>query len=127
VPLGVLRQWVRGLDRIRRDTPIRIVSLLGTKDDGYSEFAFYPFRSQHEQPSKPTFQEWLDAENPGAFVVYEFPTVDAGPIDGSTIDAAGRCVASLLAKGETVVVVDSAGVVRSSRVCTSLGYRALSI
>ena len=48
--------WVKGLPKTEL---LDIVSLLGEKTDGYSEFGYYPFRSSKEAGNKPTFQQWL--------------------------------------------------------------------
>lgn len=49
--------WVKGLPAANL---LYIVSLLGKKPNGYSEFSYYPFRSSKEDDDKPTFQQWLD-------------------------------------------------------------------
>lgn len=48
--------WAKGLPSAQ---VLYIVSLLGCKRDGFSEFGYYPFRSSEESGPKPTFQEWL--------------------------------------------------------------------
>ena len=62
--------WVKGLPPAEL---LHIVSLLGKKKSGFSEFGYYPFRSEHESGSKPTFQEWFDERYGRRFVVHEFP------------------------------------------------------
>src|SRR5437899_132324 len=71
---GTINLWVNGLPRAE---VLHIVSLLGQKPDGFSEFDYYPFRSSQESGTKPTFQEWLEQRYGHRFVVHEFPTTDA--------------------------------------------------
>ena len=77
---------------------LHIVSLLGSKKDGYSEFQYYPFRSAKEEVDKPTWQEWLDQCCGDHFMIHEFPTVDADAqgIPEDVLDAAKRCILELL-------------------------------
>jgi hypothetical protein len=112
--------WASGLPRA---DILHIVSLLGQKTDGFSEFDYYPFRSSQESGIKPTFQEWLDQRYGHRFVVHEFPTTDARGIPPDLLDAAKHCVLTLIMSGETVVVVDSAGAERTARVCEAVGYK----
>lgn len=121
VPDVILHSWVAGLPLC---SPLNIVSLLGSKFVGkHSEFKHYPFRSCFETGSKTTFQAWLDANCDRRFRVHEFRTVDADPA-GIPLDEIARitaCVHGLLAQGEAVVIVDSAGVSRTGRVCREMG------
>ncbi len=121
VPNDNLAGWVEGLPPC---SPLNIVSLLGEKFVGkHSEFKHYPFRSSFETGSKATFQAWLDANCDGRFRVHEFHTVDADPA-GIPLDEIARitaCVQGLLAQGQAVVIVDSAGVSRTGRVCGEMG------
>lgn len=114
-------QWVKGLPEAEI---LDIVSLLGGKTNGYSEFGYYPFRSSKEAGTKPTLQQWLDRRYDRRFVVHEFPTVDAQAIPPDVREAATRCVLDLIAKGRTVVIMDSGGAVRTARVCEVIGYHS---
>lgn len=114
--------WVNGLPSAET---LHIVSLLGSKKDGYSEFAYYPFRSSHEAGPRPTFQAWLDCRYGGGFIVHEFPTVDTRAISHDTLNAVTACVRDLLANGYTVVLMDSAEAVRTRRVCKAMGFDVL--
>ena len=114
--------WVKGLPQSEF---MDIVSLLGKKKDGFSEFSYYPFRSSKEAGTKPTFQQWLDERYDGRFVVHEFPTVDAQGISPNVKSAATRCVIDLLAKGRTVVIMDSFGAERTTRICEAIGYERI--
>ena len=116
---GTIDRWVAGLPKAE---VLHIVSLLGRKKNGVSEFDYYPFRSSHEHGTKPTLQEWLDRRYGQRFVVCEFPTVDARGIEDSVLDDVKRRVLSLLDKSFTVVIVDSAGAERTARVSEDLGF-----
>lgn len=112
-------RWTHGLPDPR---PLHIVSLLGSKRDGFSEFGYYPFRSEKETNPKPSFQEWLDSRYGPGLVVHEVPTVDAQAIPDDILEATTSLVVSLTKLGSTVLVVDSAGSVRSARVCIAAGF-----
>jgi hypothetical protein len=115
----IIDLWASGLPRAE----VRhMVSLLGWKTTGSSEFGYYPFRSSKERGAKPTFEEWLNKRYPQRFVVYEFPTVDARGIPGDVLADATRRVLSLLEAGHTTIVIDSAGAERTARVCEAIGY-----
>jgi len=110
--------WVNGLPSAE---VVYIVSLLGRKKDGFSEFGYYPFQSSCEFGTKPTFQQWLDERYGHRFVVREYPTTDARGIQPEVLNVVTHDVVNLIAKGSTVVVVDSAGAERSARVCEAIG------
>ncbi len=112
--------WVSGLPEADQ---LQLVSLLGRKPGGFSEFVYYPFRSSEESDDKPSMQEWLDQRYPHRFVVHEFPTVDARAIPGDLLDEVGQTAQGLIQEGFTVVIMDSAGAERTARVCESIGYR----
>lgn len=122
VPDSVLRQWIDGLSL---DAAVHIVSLLGQKDTGLSEFAFYPFRSAVESNRKPTLQQWLDSKKANAFHAHEFPTTDFKAIQWDTLRAITARVESLLAEARTVILMDSAGAVRTKQVREALGFAKL--
>ena len=93
--------WVLGLPGPNR----AIVSLLGRKPDGKSEFRFYPFHgnwdSLEEREDKPSFQEWLDRNHADlTIIVKEHPTWDKG-ISGEEVEAANE--------PKTLTVLQSAG------------------
>ena len=111
--------WVQGLPKAEI---LHIISLLGKKKDGYSEFEYYPFRSSKESGPKPTFQEWLDERYGRRFVVHEFPTVDARGIPSVVLKTVTRCILDLIENNSTVLVIDSAGAERTARVCKAIGY-----
>jgi hypothetical protein len=113
-----LKEWVEGLCVAER---VHIVSLLGKKKNGTSEFRYYPFRSREEPEGKPTFQSWLDALKRDTFTVREFPTIDYQTIPADRVSAITGYVQELLADGRTVVVLDSAGSVRTKQVREALG------
>jgi hypothetical protein len=113
-------QWVSGLPEA---DVLHVVSLLGRKPDGYSEFAYYPFRSEHEAGTKPTFQEWLSDRYGPRFEVHEFPTVDLQGIGADVLTRATSVIRDLVGRGEAVLVVDSAGAERTARVCEACGFQ----
>ncbi len=115
----IIDLWARGLPKA---DVMQIVSLLGRKKDGFSEFSYYPFRSAREPGTKPTFEDWLNDRYRERFVVHEFPTVDAQGIPPDVLDGATQRVRSLLKAGRTVIVIDSAGAERTARVCEAIGY-----
>jgi hypothetical protein len=107
---------------------IVIVSLLGSKPGGLSEFSYYGFRSRFEKPEdRPgclTFQEWLDRNGqPGIYRVCEYPTIDTRPLSEETSQQAVETVLSSMAAGKTVIVVDSGGFSRTGAVVRLLGSR----
>lgn len=102
---------------------LAVVSLLGQKPDGTSEFSFYPFRGGYDGSDKglPTFEEWLAKHYPErAIVVRELPTIDFRPVPLETLQSAEAEIARLLQAGKTVVLVDSGGVTRTGAVCRHL-------
>lgn len=120
VPIDVIDDW---LSRLPQANVVHLVSLLGQKRKGDSEFFYYPFRSEHEADERPTFQAWLDERRPHRFVVHEFPTTDMRGIPDEVLFAVTERVRSLLAAEALVVVIDSAGAERTARVCEELGFR----
>jgi hypothetical protein len=114
--------WVEGLPPVE---VLHIVSLLGHKPSGSSEFDYYPFRSSEETGAKPTFQEWLDRRYDRRFVVHEFPTVDLRGIPADVLSIVSGAIVALIDRGKDVVVVDSAGAERTGRVCEACGYERM--
>jgi hypothetical protein len=122
VPDHVIDEWVKGLPS---QDDLYIVSLLGRKEDGFSEFEYYPFRSATELGRQPTFQQWLNNRYARDFQVDEFPTVDARKITADVLVSAARRIMELLERGCSVVIIDSAGSVRTAKVCYQVGYEAM--
>lgn len=123
VPDDVIDLWAKGLPD---NEVLHIVSLLGCKKDGFSEFGYYPFRSSKESGSQPTFQEWLDERYGRCFIVHEYPTVDLQGIPSDVLSTVTRQIIKLLEGSCTVVVVDSAGAERTARVCEKAGYTRMN-
>jgi len=115
-----VHMWVEGLPKAK---VLHIVSLLGKKPDGRSEFWYYSFRSERERGVKPTFQQWLDDNVDGCFCVHEFPTTDRQGIPERLKDEVVDCITTLLQQDCTVVIVDSAGAERTARICEDLGCK----
>jgi hypothetical protein len=120
IGLATIDEWVHGLPKAET---LHIVSLLGQKLGGYSEFGYYPFRSSKEAGDKPTFQKWLDQTYGRRFSVHEFPTTDAMGIEPRLLQEAKSCVIELLGGNQTVLVIDSAGAERTARVCEAVGAK----
>jgi hypothetical protein len=115
--------WVTGMPNA---TPLILLSLLGTKVDGKSEYQFYSFRGSHEHSTKPTLQTWLDRRHgAGRFRVLEYPTEDAGPnsLSDGQIESIRALINPMMDDGETVVLFDSFGSERTGQVCRALNFR----
>lgn len=111
VPDELLHAWVRGLSG--GDGNLAIVSLLGEKPDGTSEYSFYPFYKKRQ-----TFQDWLNKHYPDRRIeVVEHPTTDFQPVPAETLSNVAADITRLLADGRTVVLVDSGGQQRSGQIC----------
>lgn len=113
-----VHRWVLGLPG--PDTAI--VSLLGRKPDGLSEFSFYSFYGgfdpPSEHPGRLSFHEWLDRWHGDLSIwVRQHPTWDFEAIEGPILDEIASDINELLAAGRTVVVVDSGGVTCTGMVC----------
>jgi hypothetical protein len=111
--------WVKGLPACE---VLHILSLLGKKTTGFSEFGYYPFRSSTEPGIKPTFQEWLHKRYGSHFVVHEFPTVDGQGIPSDLLKKVVHHALDLLKNNNTVLILDSAGAERTARVCEAMKY-----
>ncbi len=117
VPDDVVHRWVLGLPGPRT----AIVSLLGRKPDGTSEFSFYSFFGgfdrRSDRPRCFSFQEWLNKWHSAlSIVLREHPTCDFKPVSPETLDAVGNEICELASEGRTVVVIDSGGVTRTGSV-----------
>ena len=103
-----------------------IVSLLGRKPDGTSEFSFYSFYGgfdlPSEHPSRLSFQQWLDRSfESKAIILREHPTCDFRPIPTEILDAVATDVRELISAGRAVVLLDSGGRTRTRMVCSHMG------
>jgi hypothetical protein len=122
VPDAIVHKWVNGLPGPRT----AIISLLGCKPDGKSEFSFYNFSGKDDTTSesrgKPPWQAWLDRHHPDRGVtVIEHPTTDFQPITDETLQRVAKDVQRLLGEGRTIVLIDSGGQTRTGTVCRHLG------
>lgn len=121
VPDEVVRAWV--LNVCSLGPKPAIVSLLGQKQDGMSEYSFYSFFGgcdlADDHPGKPSFRDRVSGIVPD-IVVLEHPTIDSERVPTSTLDAVEVDVRSLLAQGRTVVIIDSGGETRTGQVCKHL-------
>lgn len=118
----VVDAWIAGMPSSTEE--IIIVSLLGRKPDGLSEFSYYSFRGGFDQPDdkpgSPTWQEWLTERYGCKYRVYEFPTVDTKPITEDVNILAAKAISGFMQAGKTVVVVDSGGIGRTGKVISTL-------
>jgi hypothetical protein len=120
IPEYLIDLWVDGLPKVPQ---VSIISLLGHKHpSGLSEFSYYPFRSCMEDGAKPTFQDWLISRYGPRFIVEEFPTEDRLPMASCEyVEAIRNRVRTLLDSGAVVIIVDSAGALRTGEVCRTIG------
>jgi hypothetical protein len=120
-----VHEWFQGFLPLLSDAPnIVIVSLLGRKPDGRSEFSFYSFYGGWDTPEERScrlsFQAWLDRWHKGRSIkIVEHPTCDYGPIPQVTLDAVRSDILRLLSEGQTIVVMDSGGDTRTRRVVSN--------
>ena len=122
VPDEIVNRWVLGLP----GPETAIVSLLGRKPDGMSEFSFYSFYGGFDSPSdRPgclSFQEWMDTwHGSPSIVIREQPSYDFRPMEPEALNAVSGDITELAGVGRTVVLIDSGGVTRTGRVCRHLG------
>lgn len=117
----VVECWAAGLPG---SEPIVIISLLGSKGNGQSEFSYYSFRSELEQPiDRPTFQDWLNNRfGSSRFRLIEHPTVDDKPVPQETLRRVKEQVLAWLNAGHTVVLMDSGGSSRVGQACRFSGF-----
>jgi hypothetical protein len=123
VPDSIVDKWVKGLPGGAKTT---VVSLLGQKPDGLSEFSFYSFSGASETPEergkRPLFQDWLSHRHRDRGIeVVEHPTTDFKLLARELLETVSRQIDLLLTSGRTVVLVDSGGETRTSQVCRHAG------
>jgi hypothetical protein len=121
MPDDVVHRWVLGLP----GPNTAIVSLLGRKPDGLSEFSFYSFYGGFDHPSDHpghlSFQKWLSYwHEDRPIVLCEHPTFDFKPIWPEMLDAVAADIRKLLSAGRTVVLIDSGGQTRTGVVCNHM-------
>jgi len=114
----LVHRWVRGLP----GSNTSIMSLLGRKPDGLSEFSFYSFYGgfdlPSENPGRLSFQEWLTRWHLDlSIALIEHPTCDFQPIQKETLDAVASDINESLLAGRTLVLIDSGGQTRTGVVC----------
>jgi len=119
----IVHKWVKGLP----GPHTAIISLLGRKPNGTSEFSFYTFCGKDDTPSevrgKQLWQSWLDRHHRKCGItVIEHPTTDFQPITEDTLKGIARDVERLLSEGRAIVLIDSGGQTRTSTVCKRLGF-----
>lgn len=122
VPENIIREWVCNLPGM---APV-IVSLLGKKPNGTSEFSFYPFHGGFDdagaQRGRLSFQKWLDNYYPERHIsVHEHPTEDFCAISTEVLVSVAADISQCLKAGETVILIDSGGQTRTGAVCRHIG------
>ncbi len=118
-----VHRWVLGLGKLGPN--IAIVSLLGGKPGGRSEFSFYSFCGGSDRsgdnPGRLPFQDWLDRWHGDMSIwLRQHPTVDFERMAPEDLDAVASDINELLSAGRTVVVMDSGGATRTGMVCTHM-------
>ena len=117
----IVREWTD--DVLALGPRPAIISLLGKKPDGTSEYSFYSFHGGFEdEAGSLSFAEWLAQVDDNVLLI-EHPTVDFSPPTAETLAAIGSDVVTLLAEGRTVLVFDSGGQTRTAHVCKHLGAK----
>jgi len=121
VPDDLVHRWILGLP----GPSTSILSLLGRKPNGLSEFSFYSFYGGFDLPSdnpgRFSFQEWLTRWHQDlSIVLCEHPTCDFQPVQPATLDAIESDVRRLLSAGRRLVLVDSGGQTRTGVVCNQM-------
>jgi hypothetical protein len=115
----LVHKWVQGLPF---ENKISIVSLLGKKPNGKSEWSFYSFYLKGE-----TFQDWLDynyAER--EFRIIERPTIDSERVSVLTLDVVRSDILTAHSKGRACDIMDSGGEQRSGQVCASMHAKEIA-
>ena len=114
--------WVRGLP----GSNVAIISLLGKKPDGMSEYSFYSFSGglDRQTDQKPRFASWLRERHLDLEIeLIEHPTTDFQPVPPTTISGVLTSLERLAARGKTVTIVDSGGETRTGAVCRAIGAK----
>jgi hypothetical protein len=120
VPDRLVLDWARGLPG---GAETFIISLLGKKPSGTSEYSFY---SSFDGPK--SFQEWLNVSVPNRkFRVISHPTTDLNEIDPAVLAAVAAVVRPLVSEGKTVVIMDSGGWTRTGAIAACLGAISMSL
>jgi len=113
-----VREWLRALP----GPSTALVSLLGCKPDGTSEYKFYSFCGGYEKPEdrpgRQSFREWLDQWSSNEPIpLREHPTRDFDRVPDDLRVATAESIAELLRSGHTVVLIDSGGEQRTRQIC----------
>lgn len=119
VPDEIVHRWVLGLPGPKP----AIVSLLGSKPGGPSEFSFYTFYGGFDlaasNPGQLSFRDWVTQWHPDlSLSLHEHPTWDYTPVPPDTCRAVASDITALAAAGRTVTLVDSGGQQRSGQLCS---------
>lgn len=114
MPDELVHRWVR---RLPSKNDVVVVSLLGQKPDGTSEFSLYSFYKKGR-----SFRHWLDENyKREAIQIIEHPTCDMKCVPDETVAAVGSDLSRLLLARKPVVLMDSGGWKRVEQVCRQIG------
>ncbi len=129
----IVESWAEGIiheigsptvDDNRTNDEIIIVSLLGRKPNGLSEFSYYSFCGGFDSPEQraghPTWQQWLSGRYGSKFRVYEFPTEDLKPVSEDMKRRAIDAVLGFMRSGRTIILVDSGGFSRTGNLASAI-------
>lgn len=106
----LIHKWVR---RFLWYDKLVIISLLGQKPEGLSEWSFYSF---YEHGLR--FGDWLAQHYPGRGIqVVEHPTIDRQPVPRGIKEAVKASITDYLNEGYVVVLIDSGGETRTGDIC----------
>jgi hypothetical protein len=108
----VVKKWIEGLPGTGE---ISLISLLGQKPDGISEYSFYSFGNASG------FLKFLQQHSSRPVYLFEFPTIDFNLILKATCEQIRDRLNAELKLNRTVIIVDSGGVQRTSQVCRQIG------
>ena len=120
VPDSVVSRWILSLPGPKTV----IISLLGAKPDGMSEYNFYSFSGGTDSSTdkQRSFEVWLRDQHPEqAIELVERPTIDFQAVPQETILKVLKDIKRLASQGNTVVLVDSGGETRTGAVCRRIG------
>lgn len=128
VPDEDVHLWVTSMLEHLDRRPLVLVSLLGRKETGKSEFSFYSFHGGYDVPGESSggfFAAWLARHYPDVVLV-EHPTTDAVPVPDEVVSAVEVDIWHFTEAGAAVVIFDSFGLVRTGEVAQAIGAQPVS-
>lgn len=126
VPDEVVKAWAQWIADL---APVTVVSMLGVKDGGKSEFSFYTFWGGTDDPSivgkKRSFADVLTAVDP-QIELLERPTTDGRTLQPEQFDDICGLIQAAVAPDHPVVLVDSGGQERTGAVAEAIAVEDFS-